>query len=206
MPVEQREQVTHVRWSQRATGGTPCLDGRRQPSLGGTSRMNREIHVRICGRLGVQFPGPTRRSQHAAVPTAISKSPASRCGCLRTRSSATRRVKLHLYGYLCGNGFAVFGRGGKSPSVHCFHRSRIKRGTQRARDSKVMRHALSVDDATQFNTAFMTRIPLSFGILWLGRVSCTRWRCTVGRISVIATTPLRVAPHRLTLSSVFARS
>jgi hypothetical protein len=135
-----------------------------------------------------------------------SKSPASRCGCLRTRSSAARRVKLHLYRYLCGNEFAVFGRGGKSPSVHCFHRSRIKRGTQRARDSKVMWHALSVDDATQFNTAFMTRIPLSFGILWLGRVSCTRWRCTVGRISVIATTPLRVAPHRLTLSSVFARS
>ena len=61
MPVEQREQVTHVRWSQRETGGTPCLDGRRQPSLGGTSRMNREIHVRICGRLGVKFPGPTRR-------------------------------------------------------------------------------------------------------------------------------------------------
>jgi hypothetical protein len=61
MPVEQREQVTHITWSQRATGGTPSLDGRRQPSLGGTSRMNREIHVRICGGLGVQFPGPTRR-------------------------------------------------------------------------------------------------------------------------------------------------
>ena len=27
---------------------------------GGTSRMNREVHVRICGRLGVKFPGPTR--------------------------------------------------------------------------------------------------------------------------------------------------
>jgi len=23
MPVEQREQVTHITWSQRATGGTP---------------------------------------------------------------------------------------------------------------------------------------------------------------------------------------
>ena len=29
--------------------------------MGGTSRMNREIHVRICGRLGAKFPGPTRR-------------------------------------------------------------------------------------------------------------------------------------------------
>jgi hypothetical protein len=36
------------------------LDGRRQPSLDGTSWMNREVHVQICGRLGVQFPGPTR--------------------------------------------------------------------------------------------------------------------------------------------------
>ena len=29
---------------------------------GGTSRMNREVHVRICGRLGAKFPGPTRRA------------------------------------------------------------------------------------------------------------------------------------------------
>src|SRR5215472_9537371 len=37
------------------------LGGRRQPSLGGTSRMNREVHVRICERLGVKFPGATRQ-------------------------------------------------------------------------------------------------------------------------------------------------
>ncbi|HTT21631.1 MAG TPA: hypothetical protein VMG82_22070, partial [Candidatus Sulfotelmatobacter sp.] len=41
------------------------LDRRRQPSLGGTSRMNREIHVRICERLGVKFPGPTRRHERS---------------------------------------------------------------------------------------------------------------------------------------------
>ncbi len=35
--------------------------GRRQPSRDGTSRMNREVHVRICERLGVKFPGPTRQ-------------------------------------------------------------------------------------------------------------------------------------------------
>jgi RNA-directed DNA polymerase len=29
--------------------------------VGGTSRMNREVHVRICERLGVKSPGPTRR-------------------------------------------------------------------------------------------------------------------------------------------------
>jgi hypothetical protein len=37
------------------------VGGRRQPSFGGTSRMNREVHVRICERLGVKFPGATRR-------------------------------------------------------------------------------------------------------------------------------------------------
>ena len=36
-------------------------NGRRQPSRGGTSRMTRECQVRICERLGVKFPGPTRQ-------------------------------------------------------------------------------------------------------------------------------------------------
>ena len=36
------------------------LNGRRQPSRGGTSRMTRECQVRFCERLGVKFPGPTR--------------------------------------------------------------------------------------------------------------------------------------------------
>jgi hypothetical protein len=31
--------------SQLATGGAPILDGRRQPSCGGTSRMTRECQV-----------------------------------------------------------------------------------------------------------------------------------------------------------------
>ena len=45
--------------------------GRRRPSLSGTSRMRRESPVRICERLGVKFPGPTRhcvkktRKRHA---------------------------------------------------------------------------------------------------------------------------------------------
>src|SRR5215472_7459902 len=37
------------------------LDGRRRSSLGGTSRMMREYHVRTCERLGVKLPGPTRQ-------------------------------------------------------------------------------------------------------------------------------------------------
>ncbi len=39
------------------------FSGRRQPSRDGTSRMTRECHVRICERLGVKFPGPTRHSR-----------------------------------------------------------------------------------------------------------------------------------------------
>ena len=33
---------------------------RRQPSMGGTSRMTGDGHVRICEGPGVQFPRPTR--------------------------------------------------------------------------------------------------------------------------------------------------
>ena len=41
---------------------------------GGTSRMRREFHVRICERLGVKFPGPTRQigtRRGGASPTAM---------------------------------------------------------------------------------------------------------------------------------------
>ena len=61
MPVERREEVVAISSGQPATGGNPNINGRRQPSRGGTSRMNREVHVRFCERLGVKFPWPTRR-------------------------------------------------------------------------------------------------------------------------------------------------
>ncbi len=38
-------------------------NGRRRPSCDGTSRMTRECQVRICERLGVKYPGPTRQSR-----------------------------------------------------------------------------------------------------------------------------------------------
>jgi hypothetical protein len=62
MLVERREQATRI-GIERVNGQPEELDGpdgRRQPSEGGTSRMNREIHVRICERLGVKSPGATR--------------------------------------------------------------------------------------------------------------------------------------------------
>ena len=62
MPVERRGQVTDVGSEPTGNGRSfKILDGRRQPSFGGTSRMMREYHVRICERLGVKFPGPTRQ-------------------------------------------------------------------------------------------------------------------------------------------------
>ena len=61
MAVEGREQVTRI-GIVRVNGQPEELDGpdgRRQPSLGGTSRVSREAQARICERLGVKFPGAT---------------------------------------------------------------------------------------------------------------------------------------------------
>jgi hypothetical protein len=54
MAVEGREQVTRIR-IVRVNGQPEELDGsdgRRQPSMGGTSRVSREAQARICERLG----------------------------------------------------------------------------------------------------------------------------------------------------------
>ena len=69
VPVYGRSGIRHSRQAidvetlkgQLATGGTRGFDGGRQLSTDGTSRMNREVQVRICEGLGVKFPGPTRR-------------------------------------------------------------------------------------------------------------------------------------------------
>jgi hypothetical protein len=62
MPVERREQVTRIR-IVRVNGKPEEPDGRdggQRPLMGGTSRVSREAQARICERLGVKLPGPTR--------------------------------------------------------------------------------------------------------------------------------------------------
>src|SRR5712671_5400411 len=62
MPVEQRGQVIAVEHGPTGSNREEPEGsaGRRQPSRGDTSRMNREVQVRICEGLGVKLPGPTR--------------------------------------------------------------------------------------------------------------------------------------------------
>jgi hypothetical protein len=63
MAVERRG-VGYRSWiGPTGNGMSPAFNGRRQPSNGGTSRMMREYQVRICERLGVKLPGPTRQNR-----------------------------------------------------------------------------------------------------------------------------------------------
>ncbi len=61
--MERRERVIAIWLGSTGNGRNPMFNGRRQPSRGGTSRMTRECQVRICERLGVKFPGPTRQKR-----------------------------------------------------------------------------------------------------------------------------------------------
>src|SRR5262245_16382999 len=70
MLVERRGWVIAVDLGQSVRREEPFVNGRRQPSGGGTSRISREAYVRFCERLGVKFPGPTRQIA----------SPRARCG------------------------------------------------------------------------------------------------------------------------------
>src|SRR5262252_2343312 len=55
--------VTAVDFGQPVRRDEPSFNGSRQPSRGGTSRINREVYVRFCERLGVKIPGPTRQNR-----------------------------------------------------------------------------------------------------------------------------------------------
>src|SRR5215211_3951367 len=63
MPVERRKKAMAIWIGSTGNGRNPMLNGRRQPSRGGTSRMTRECQVRFCEGFGVKFPGPTRHNR-----------------------------------------------------------------------------------------------------------------------------------------------
>src|SRR5262245_21056054 len=72
MPVERRGQairvmINLVNWQQEEPTG---CGGGRQLSMDGTSRVTGDSHARFCERLGVRFPGPTRRCWVTGIPTA----------------------------------------------------------------------------------------------------------------------------------------
>jgi hypothetical protein len=72
MPVERRGQairvmINLVNWKQEEPTG---CGGGRQLSMDGTSRVTGDCHARFCERLGVKFPGATRRRSAMVVPTA----------------------------------------------------------------------------------------------------------------------------------------
>jgi hypothetical protein len=75
MPAERRKQAIAIWIGSTGNGRNPINNGRRQPSCGGTSRMNREVPVRFCEGLGAKFPGPTRHSLHIHDVRAMSACP-----------------------------------------------------------------------------------------------------------------------------------
>src|SRR5262245_18397541 len=84
MPVERRGQairvmINLVNWQQEEPTG---CGGGRQLSMDGTSRVTGDSHARFCERLGVRFPGPTRRRRETVVPTAtkVASTPAGASG------------------------------------------------------------------------------------------------------------------------------
>ena len=94
MLVERREQAIAIWIGSTGNGRNPIANGRRQPSCDGTSRMNREVHVRICERLGVKCPGPTRHSRPMhSVPVPINVGCYSNSDIIvRRRSEVTLRT------------------------------------------------------------------------------------------------------------------
>ena len=60
MPVERRGWVTHGVVGQRETGGTQLSRRKASAFVEWHEPDEANSHVRICERLGVKFPGPTR--------------------------------------------------------------------------------------------------------------------------------------------------
>src|SRR6202171_6313377 len=89
-----RVMVNLANWQQEEPTG---CGGGRQLSMDGTSRVTGDSHARFCERLGVKFPGATRRCRVTGIPTATAgqglpnlSAPLVNCP-ERTAASARRR-------------------------------------------------------------------------------------------------------------------
>src|ERR1019366_25130 len=135
MSVEGRGWGTRVgtdlvNWQQEEPEG---LGGRRQPSGGGTSRMSREAQVRICERLGVQLPGPTRRrdcssefpAKGAGNPWQSRQSPEGSSSTLSTPLSAA-----------WAKAWGASDRGKPGPHTFAVHQVRVLNGSLGARPAQ----------------------------------------------------------------------
>src|SRR5262245_46426003 len=60
MELERRGQPSPLSWANRFAGDEPLIQRKALPSCGGTSRINREVYVRFCERLGVKSSCPGR--------------------------------------------------------------------------------------------------------------------------------------------------
>ena len=81
--------VNLVNWQQEEPNG---CGGGRQPSMDGTSRVTGDCHARFCERLGVKFPGPTRRCRVTGIPTATGEYSNVRTPRIMLTASGTRII------------------------------------------------------------------------------------------------------------------
>ena len=83
--------------------------------MGGTSRMNREVHVRICGRLGVKFlglPGSDSEAQRRRREAGSEGSVEQRCGSMN--KTADMRRERQTSGQLTAKSISIKGAKRKS--------------------------------------------------------------------------------------------
>src|SRR6516164_3793723 len=97
-----RVPINLVNWQQEEPTG---CGGGRQPSMDGTSRVTGDCHARFCERLGVQFPGATRRGQRVtAVPIATRFPTTFRPMAGKCRKAYTRPIPASKVERLLGKG------------------------------------------------------------------------------------------------------
>jgi hypothetical protein len=72
MPVERRGQAIVIGRGSTGNGRNPMINGRRQPSRDGTSRMTRECQVRIwCSEASCHSSGWKSRQQRSPVAVVV---------------------------------------------------------------------------------------------------------------------------------------